>query len=226
MKNFTIFCMLCIIIVSCKKDAKIETTTTQINSQNLPNNLPPKPIKKINIPDSIKSYSFFKIGTYWVYKDSIDGSIDSTYVTSIDTSYTLVVTNVDSNYLYENYKIYLSSNFRYSYFSVLADNPNDVISNMYGIPDNHPFSVFSINNKTQAGSGCCDSYPVNNLLVSGISYFGIRYFYGYFNFTVPSGGYTAGGQFYWKKGIGVLKYLDILKSGKHFRELIRYQVVQ
>ncbi|MBK6521652.1 MAG: hypothetical protein IPG08_04605 [Sphingobacteriaceae bacterium] len=48
----------------------------------------PAPIVRTDVlvSSSLKDWGYFKKGSYWIYKDSIDNSIDSVYVTSITVS--------------------------------------------------------------------------------------------------------------------------------------------
>ncbi len=69
------FCILFILsflfaFTSCKKD---EDT-------------PPVVRTDVLVSSSLKDWGYFKKGSYWIYKDSIDNSLDSVYVTSITVS--------------------------------------------------------------------------------------------------------------------------------------------
>lgn len=62
----------------------------------------PKP-RDILLPQILKDYFVFKVGTYWIYEDSASGKTDSVYVEKADTyNYTSPVYDSKDNYFYGN----------------------------------------------------------------------------------------------------------------------------
>jgi hypothetical protein len=67
------FCLVCLafitLSVSCKKDKDEQPT--------------PAPAEPVVLSEELKSYGLFQPGTYWIYKNTSDNSIDSIYVTAV-----------------------------------------------------------------------------------------------------------------------------------------------
>lgn len=62
----------------------------------------PKP-RDILLPQIVKDYFVFKVGTYWIYQDSASGITDSVYVDAADTYHYLSPQyNSTDNYFYGN----------------------------------------------------------------------------------------------------------------------------
>jgi hypothetical protein len=69
-------------------------------------------------PQEVYDYGFFRPGTYWVYKDSVSGSIDSVYVIyGIKGADTVDLGQGDGMKAYEKYEVKMHSTFEnYDYY--------------------------------------------------------------------------------------------------------------
>jgi len=114
----------------------------------------------LRIPDEMKAYVEFKPGTYWVYRDSISGQLDSVYVTTYDAGF-----DTSTGHIYYDWGVfewllveYKSSRTGYFYYTYV----NTIRSGWY--PDNYPFrhALFIEKHKPGdfAGDGICFGFPI------------------------------------------------------------------
>ncbi|MBC7861932.1 MAG: hypothetical protein IAF38_03100 [Bacteroidia bacterium] len=71
-------------------------------------------------PQDIKDLSYFKPGTYWIYKDSLSGQIDSVYVTDIAEGMEEVTADMNKGYTgnFEHFTIMMKSSLdTFNYFN-------------------------------------------------------------------------------------------------------------
>jgi hypothetical protein len=70
--SYLIFCPLivCLLLFSCRKK-----------------NATVGPIPIVPVNDSLIKYYYYKPGTYWIYKDSLSGQVDSFAVEAVDTTF-------------------------------------------------------------------------------------------------------------------------------------------
>jgi hypothetical protein len=71
-------------------------------------------------PQDIKDLSYFKPGTFWIYKDSLSGQIDSVYVLAVDEGTQVVTADMKRGYTgnFEYYSIQMKSSLdTFNYFN-------------------------------------------------------------------------------------------------------------
>ncbi|MCK6648418.1 MAG: hypothetical protein L6Q66_02075 [Bacteroidia bacterium] len=79
---------------------------------------PPDPL------EDLPSYSYFKTGTYWIYKDSVTNALDSIYVFA-DTNYLYHQTNTtqeEGDYMFYGFRAYSSYDSCIYYYSISMGN--------------------------------------------------------------------------------------------------------
>jgi hypothetical protein len=112
------------------------------------------------IPNEMKAYVEFKPGTYWVYKDSISGQLDSVYVTYHNTGFDTTTGHIFYDWGVFEWLIteYKSSRTGYFYYTYV----HTVHSGWY--PDQYPFRHELFVEKTKPGDYVGESkileYPI------------------------------------------------------------------
>jgi hypothetical protein len=151
--------------------------------------------------EDLNAYSFFKTGTYWIYKDSASGVEDSVYV-FYDTTfqYHLGPGNWQKEGDYTQYEFH-SHNFTDAY------NYDYVIDmGYYGSTDNNPDTPNKLvgvqRKKIKPGDYVGTSYMMSNI----------------FNIQFPIGYYASPGTTYFK-----FKYDSINISGINFSNVAHFQ---
>lgn len=186
-----------------------------------------KPYRTVRASSDIKDLGYFKIGSYWIYRDSVSGVLDSVYVTGTDTSYYRVSYKSDSDIVVESMNVYFSSaSFLYKIMS--SSYPHDRISSVNYVGEG--FTVYDSDTTklvSYPGSGISKNANVSVLNVLGTNYYGSRYIVYQYSFIVHSGGiYWIAEELYWQKNIGIIKKFPFPSSTRRPKELIRYNVIQ
>ena len=104
---FLILLAITLLYSSCKKDPN----TSQPSK-------PPVPLQDLTV------YSYFKTGTYWIYKDSATSILDSIYV-PFDTSFSYYQNNniqAAGNYMYYDTRTYSYLDNHYCYYQISMGN--------------------------------------------------------------------------------------------------------
>ena len=184
----------------------------------------------------LKAYSYFKTGTYWIYKDSATGVEDSVYVYA-DTSYSY----------YQNNGIQATGNYMYYVFK--AHSYYDSYNYYYQISEGN-YSISTLENgveriRTKSGDYVGETYLMSNRFIEGdhIGLYtgtGTTYFKSkYSNLVIESQNYNnvvkfydsqnaseyeSPTNFYIAKNIGIVKK-EILDTVRTWA-LVRYQILQ
>jgi hypothetical protein len=201
-------------------------------------NCKPPVIDKILIPREILDYVEVKPGSYWVYRDSVTGKIDSSIVMSSEHTFDGGITTTDdcgNSYntgRYENYIIKANKfdslgNFITDWEMYFANGPK-----MYG---NAPLDEYIIENNDDFKIGYPfdrifnyrDLYTINEYKTDSIRTGGIT-FYNILN--VKRVVKSSGGDIYdiisWAKNIGIVSYIFVNKSSQQVKNnLIRYRIL-
>ncbi len=185
---------------------------------------------------NLAAYSYFKTGTYWIYKDSTSGVEDSVYVYT-DTSYSYYQTGAvqaDGNYMFYNF-IALSYFDTYHYHYSISMGNYSLSTGEVGVvrmrnkPTDYVGETFLMSNRFVAndvitwylGAGSTyykEFYDSVNIL--GTYYYSVAKFYD----TNNASEYNSPTNFYIAKNIGIIKK-EKLDSNKVWN-LIRYNIVQ
>jgi hypothetical protein len=186
----------------------------------------PVPVVRTDFPVSaaVKSWGYFKKGSYWIYKDSVDASIDSIYVTSVTVS-----TSTTNTHNVENITIRFNDP-EYDY--ALVSHPFDRLEKR-GIINTIIFNTAYTSTTSAYGSGINNNYDVDTLKnVAGNTYANLRcIFYSYQYSSTTSTSYIwEVDRSYWKKNVGRIKKCPFpstpFTSNYHAYELLRYNVIQ
>ncbi len=180
--------------------------------------------KHIKLSDNIKEWALFKLGSYWIVKDSVTNTQDSIYLTS-------VVTNTNSKYspndtvvtAEETQLTFSSDKFYYSY--KICSYPNDHVETM-----DHFFTVFQTDTAylLKSPGGIQDFRRFPNLNIGGNTLNDLIYVMYSYTLTLhsnPNTGYYAE-KSYWKKNIGVVKRRYLVSTNPQTIEMIRCNVIQ
>jgi hypothetical protein len=203
----SIACFL-IILCSCKKDE----------------DPPAAPRTDFPVSSAIKSWSYFKKGSYWIYKDSIDNSFDSVYVTNVS-----VLTSTTNSYNVENISIEFNDP---AYNYAIVSYPFDRLEKR-GIVNTIIFNPAYTSTTSTYGGGINTNYDVDTLKnVAGNTYANLRYIY--YSYQYSSGSSSSYiwevDRSYWKKNVGRIKKCPFpstpLTANYHAYELVRYNVLQ
>jgi hypothetical protein len=197
----------------------------------------------------LTAYSYFKTGTYWIYKDSASGIEDSVYV-FYDTVYSYyhsgnsIVSAGNYNY-YECHAHSYTDTYNYYYKIDMGYYGSNGVMGTWRIktkPGDYVGQTFLMNNYFKNGS---KSYPYTSPgIVSYINYFDSINVNGnaflnvvHFNDTknasenlsTPFGSINPSTDFYIAKNIGIVKkhvYDTIFNTINKTDNLIRYHIVQ
>ncbi len=184
----------------------------------------------------LTAYSFFKTGTYWIYKDSASLIEDSVYV-YWDTAYSYYQNNgiqKEGNYMYydcRTHSAYYSSNY---YYRISLGN-YDINNGGVGVERNQTGSTGLNGNSYLMGDRFLDGAFLtlytgegttyyksfyDSLSISGIVYHNTVKFYDTKNTTEN----RSRTNFYMSKNIGITRK-EILDSNKVWN-LVRYHIIQ
>lgn len=193
---------------------------------------PPKPYKTVYVSNEIKEWGLFNVGSYWIYRDSISGIIDSIYVSSVDTTYDRSYYTKDSDIIYEVIHIKVND-FSEDYYSISAGDEMYYVCNSNLI---FPVPCFildtTVNNLVLYQIQQVNT-TIPNLTIFGNQYTNVRFFRSTNYFQMhSSGNYYISESHFWKKNIGKIKFCHYPSMGTYWsdtyrcRELIRYNVSQ
>lgn len=196
----------------------------------------PQPPGPAYTPQNLAAYSYFKTGTYWIYKDSTSGVEDSIYVYT-DTSYSYYQNNgiqAEGNYMFYNC-IALSYYDTYHYhYSISMGNyilstkevgtvrvrtkPTDYVGETYLMSNR-----FVTNDVITWYLGAGSTYYKemrDSMNILGVNYLLVAKFYD----TNNAAEYNSPTNFFIAKNIGIIRK-EKLDSNKVWN-LIRYNIVQ
>jgi hypothetical protein len=118
----------------------------------------PKPAEPIVPLEDLTAYSYFKKGTYWIYKDSTTGVEDSMYVYS-DTSYSYYQNNgiqKEGNYMYYDCRAHsYYSGYNYYYRISMGYYGTSTSGNVVGVE------------RTKTNPSVGSTYLMSNLFADG-----------------------------------------------------------
>lgn len=184
----------------------------------------------------LTAYSYFKTGTYWIYKDSTSGVEDSVYV-YYDTSFLYHQTGTvqaDGDYMFYNtqsHSYYDSYNYNYKismgYYSITNGQVGTVrIKTKPGAYNGETFlmsSCFENNNVITWYLGSGSTYYkgfYNSTSILGVYYYNVAKFYDSNNASE----YNSPTNFYIAKNIGIIRKEKI--GSNIVWNLIRYHIIQ
>lgn len=196
----------------------------------------PTPEPKPTVPlEDLTAYSYFKTGTYWIYKDSATGIEDSVYV-YFDTSYSYYQNNgiqAAGNYMYHDCKIHSNSD-TYNYYYKISGGNYSISTGENGVerirtkPGNYIGETYLMSNRFIEGdqiglfTGTGTTYfkmEYSSFLLEGNIYNKVVKFYDDKNASE----YESPTNFYIAKNIGIIRK-EILDSMKIWN-LIRYNII-
>lgn len=213
--SFSFFISL--LFTACHKDPPVE----------------PKPAVPLQ---DIKAYSYFKTGTYWIYKDSATSAEDSVYVYA-DTAYSYYNSGnpivAAGNYMYYDcraHSYYDTYNYYYQIDMGYYGSEGSVgVKRIRTKPGDYVGETFLMSNRFEKGES------VTLYTGTGTSYFKIFYdslsvmgkYYKKvvkFNDTRNASEYESSTNFYIAKNIGIVRKekLDTITTWN----LIRYRIIQ
>ena len=100
--KFLFIILIFSLITSCVKDYPIEPKPLPPPPKGQPAPLPAKPYRTVFVSDSLKGYGQFKVGSYWIFRDSITSLTDSVYVNSITSYFITLDYTIDSLPIFGN----------------------------------------------------------------------------------------------------------------------------
>ncbi len=184
--------------------------------------------------DAVKAYSYFKIGTYWVYRDTTIGVEDCVYVTSDVCRVDTVIKNGQTQYL-DYYNVEMSRTYnthKYMYWMAetwaIQYGETPVWKDRWGggvfasetFLLVHPFALYqSYRPYTSYGIVSMHQW-YDSLNISNHNYRNVVKF----NDTEDNTEDKSETNFYIAKNIGVIRK-EILDSAKVW-DLVRYKIVQ
>ncbi len=218
---FLIVCM--VFFMSCKKSANDPVLASNTNSPTATTSSPPKPTKTIYISNELKQWAYFDVGTYWIYKDSTDNSLDSIYVYNVTSEFKTYPAQ-DTNRIYEEIRIWFRG-YTVDLDWILKENGIERFGGKYS-----RMRVFDLDTSSIAqlpAYGANKNYSISNFNVLNTNYgnvrcFGFKYFFNGYNHTPSFDYYEIN---YWKKNIGIVKKLAGQYSD-YSSSLLRYNIVQ
>lgn len=187
---------------------------------------PPKPYRTVYVSNELKEWGLFNVGSYWIYRDSITGSTDSVYVSSIDTTYALNEYTADSNLLCESINVNFKSNlgfYKHSMYSLFYSS-HDIIFGKNGPP------IFKLDTTIIPVNGIKQNVDIPTINVLGNNYSNVRYLMFYAYYSLHSSAYWIVEKSYFKKNVGLVKNIGSpcgCPGGTYkYLELVRYHVTQ
>ena len=221
--KFLFIILIFSLITSCVKDYPIEPKPLPPPPKGQPTTLPAKPYRTVFVSDSLKSYGEFKVGSYWIFRDSITSLADSVYVNSITSYFTTLNYTIDSNIVVEQIQINCHGDPIFSH--VLCSYPKDIIvSTKFTSVD---CSIFLLDTLATTYD-IVKNKSLNSLPIFGNTFYNTRLIsYAHSFYGHSTGIIWVFGDVYWKKNIGIIKYHNYPTSPLyHPYELIRYNVIQ
>jgi hypothetical protein len=207
--HYSVFLVFGLSLISCKKDKN-----EQVN--------PDPEVKLLEPSEELKSYAFFKPGSYWIYKNTTDNSIDSLYVLTVDTFLSPININYHIKFglkdsvpkfpeLFGHFVLMNQKVKEFVHVNGIEGFINDttllVNPGNYGISENRSLGLVNIQNQNY--DSCRYIKAMNRVLAS---------------FSQDFFDYTC--EVIWKKHIGILKFQQSGYAGLDSWELIRYDVIQ
>lgn len=222
MKTRKVVLFLCVVLTILfsfcqKKDPNPSQPSANTTSGTYSN--PPKPYRTEYISKELREWAVFNVGSYWIYNDSINGIIDSVYVSSIDSTFYRYNSLQDSDIVYESINVHFGSTYGFSDYSL---NTGDYI---FG---SNRVSVFKLDT-AKTSVTIWANIDIPQLSVFGNNYNNVRYFYFWENHQAQSAFFIITEKNYWAKNIGVIKrrgYQSYYGGFNQNLELIRYNVAQ
>ncbi len=214
-KVLLIVCLVIVFFSFCKKESETKTTIRNIE----------KPNKYIPLSNAVKDWGLFQVGTYWIMQDSVTQAKDSIYVVSVVSGNSPpLYYSADSNAIYQQIKISFKWNPVMSSFTLRSDEiiltkgsgdilvfKEDTTKQLYpiynGAPINKSLSTYTISDNVFTNVRFC--YLAE-------SHYAAHYHHYYYSYTGT----------YWKKNVGMIKFLHIAPGYRSVRELLRYHIVQ
>lgn len=203
---------------------------------------PPKPL------EDLPAYSYFKTGTYWIYKDSASGIEDSVYVFH-DTTYSYYNTGTAGvnagNYNFYESRAYSYSDTYYYYYKIDMGyyggnkvpvwrdkfKPGDYVGQSFLMFNSFDPSI-NLYAYTSPGVITCKGYA-DSMNILGNVYLNVVHFNdtknASENISTPFGSINPATDFYIAKNIGIVKkhvYDTIFNTINKTDNLIRYHIVQ
>ncbi|MDZ4664876.1 MAG: hypothetical protein SGJ15_08380 [Bacteroidota bacterium] len=186
----------------------------------------PVPVVRTDVlvTPALKEWGYFKKGSYWIYKDSIDNSIDSVYITSITVS-----TSTSTAHNIENITIRFNDP---DYEYALCSYPYDRIERR-GARNTIIFNPVYTATTSTYGYGINNNYNVDTLKnVAGNTYANLRCIYYSYQYASQSSTTYLWEveRAYWKKNVGRVKKCPFPSTPStinyHAYELLRFSVLQ
>jgi hypothetical protein len=173
------------------------------------------------IDNSLMQQFLFKAGTYWIYKDSVNNTIDSVFCYgAVTRSGTMTIGGgmgsppCTYHYRYVLDSINQSGSFQYTYY---IQGQSLRLSSPFG-----PSSVFLCSNTTGSPTGDSFSKFYPAITINGTSYNDVYKFH----FEAYSGKFKYG-YFYMKPGVGIIKlelYTSDFPAIRSVYEVVRYHI--
>jgi hypothetical protein len=198
--------------------------------------------------EDIKGYSYFKTGTYWIYKDSTTGAEDSMYVYA-DTSY---------DYYFSGTPLVAAGNYNYSKFACFSYLDSAIYTYKidmayYGgnkVPvwrakqtqteSGQSFLMFgdftpgtTLYAYTSPGAISCVKF-YNSLIFNATNFQNVVHFYDTKNasenrYVIPYGSMNPATDYYIAKNVGVVKIRindNVFNTIHKTKSLMRYHIIQ
>lgn len=174
------------------------------------------------VSDELKSYALFKPGSYWIYKNTSDNSIDSIYVKAVDT-----FSNSTNAYCHITFGFEDSIPTYYhlfGHFLLMKEYTKESV-HVNGVPMFMSDTTVLVN---PGNYGISENRSLGLVNIQNQNYDSCRYV------KCMNRNYYAASQTYfdhtceliWRKHIGVLKFQQSGLAGLDSWELIRYDVIQ
>ena len=212
MKTYLAYYVLIVALFSfCKKDNKTEPAAQNI-----------RPEKTIYVSNELKEWAYFNIGSYWIYKDSINNTLDSVYVYKITSAFKTQLA-LDTNRIYEEITIWFGG------YSAVMDwiLSGNTIRRVVGV--NNVMQIFNLDTTLTVNLpayGTNKNYSISNFSVLNTNYGNVRCFaFKYLFFNPHQTNFDVYETNYWKKNIGIVKSL-YGQPNSSIRKLLRYHVTQ
>lgn len=215
--------ILTLLVIACKKESNNVIRTGKAVD---------KPTKYIGVSSELKEWAYFKQGSYWIVKDSVNQQIDSVFVSSVSTRTIEKSYSKDSTAIVEEITINFSSAptstilFPYKYNKYII---SSYIIDHVEEPEYKHFTVFQIKPTPlqNIGNGLIQFENIPTLTIGPSNYSNVihvHYAYTYAVHSAPNGWY--GDESYWQKNIGMIKKRGHFGYAPDLFEVIRYNIVQ
>jgi hypothetical protein len=216
-KNLFLFSLLILLVVGCrhKEDAVPQENPNLIKGCDQVNHF--------EIDNSLMEQFLFKQGTYWIYKDSVDNTIDScfSFGTKINSGMQQISGGMGSPVCFANYHYAIDSTNQHQ-----ADSAQYI----YYIQDKYirivsPFGFAAValcvnNSGNLTGDNLSVFYPT--ITINAVAYNNVYKFH----FKTQYGNYREG-YFYMKPGVGIIKtdlWTTDFPAVHKVNELVKYHI--